>query len=417
MTDTGPTTSTIEVEAPIRRETDEILQARREVTVSKQGTLAPLNLAQQLEVAQAMAKAGPGIPAHLRGSPGACLAVLEYAHGWGFMAYALANKSYVVSDRLCFESQLIHAVIEMHAPLHEDNLNFKFVGEGDKMRCEVWAQCMIRGKVKTLTWPGTEIGKIKPKNSPLWQSKPELQLYYNSSRDWARVFFPHILMGAYSKEEMEDSEEARAAAAKDISPSTTLAQRLQGTRDTNGKREGYQDGHVEVLKTATGTVGGASELDMVAADLPAPRAFDIEQRARVDAAEFADRAFALGEAREREAAARATGEPAQPTTKDAPQQETSTGEPPAAEDAGKKRKKPEPKPEPIVEAPPKPQEPKTAEAYVEHAKAWIGRATDDAFIHDRWEEEKPLRTRCGVIGEHFDAAKQIRDERLREIGA
>jgi hypothetical protein len=425
MSDVGPTTDAIEAEAPIVREKDEVLAARREVTISRQGTLAPLNLAQHLEVAQTMAKAGFGVPQHLRGSPGACLAVLEYAYGWGFMAYALANKSYVVSDRLCFESQLIHAVVEMHAPLHEDSLNFEFSGSGDSRKCKVWAKCMIRGAVKTLTWESPEISKINPKNSPLWKTKPDLQLYYNTSRDWARVFFPHILMGAYSKEEMEDSEEARAAAAKDVSPPTTLAQRLQGTKDTNGNgREGFQHAHVEVLKTAAGTVGGASELDMVAADVPAAQTAQVD-RQRQDPEKVKEIVETVAkEQRAEKVPTEPAGEPVLPTTKAAPQEATATSEPPPAEDTGKKttRKKADPKPaekpaEAAVEEAPKPQLPKTPEGYIDHVKTWIARATDDAYIHDRWQEEKDLRTKCGVIGEHFDAAKKIKDDRLREIGA
>jgi hypothetical protein len=447
MTDTGPTTGEIEVEAPIKRAADDVLAARQQVTISKQGTLAPINLAQQLEVAQAMAKAGSAIPAHLRGSPGACLAVLEFSHGWGFMAYAVANKSYVVKDRLCFESQLIHSVIEMHAPLHEDNLNFEFVGEPKTTRrCRIWAQCKIRGKIKTLVWEGTEVGKIQPKNSPLWETKEDLQLFFNSSRDWSRVYFPHILLGAYTKEEMEDTP---AELAKDVTPKG-IAARLQGTAG----REGFQPEHVEVIRTAQGTTGAASELDMVAADVVIGKEVVPVGRLQSVASERSEEAIAtqpqppqseagadakeqhsdsrqagsireafekeqeavLNQARQERMAAEGrlarTGEP-----KPEPPQEPAAA-PPAAEGAPPQTAEPKKttrKPKPEVE--PKPAGPTTPEQYIEHVRIWIGRTYDDAYIHDRWADEKDLRGRCMVTGEHFEVVRKLRDDRLKEIGS
>lgn len=401
MTDMGPTTGAIEVEAPIRRETDEILAARREVTVSRQGTLAPVNLAQQLEVSQMMAKASFAVPAHLRANPGACLAVLEFANGWGLMAYAVANKSYVVNDRLCFESQLIHAVIEMHAPLYEDNLHFEFVGEGDARRCRVWAQCKVRGKVQTLVWEGTEIGKIHPKNSPLWKSKPDLQSFYNSSRDWARVYFPHILLGAYTKEEFEDSPDA-AEAAKDVSPKGT---RLKGSAG----RDGFQASNVEVIRTAQGSTGAPSELDMIAADEQysnsrrmGPIGKEVVQAGQLQsvASEGSEKTIAT--------------QP-QPPQSEAGAEKATGGIEAAAKAETAEAKKRGQKDKPTEVEPPKPTAPRTPEEYITHLKAWVGKTTDDAYILDRWMDEKGLRTKCSVIGEHFNAAQMIKEQRLVEI--
>lgn len=360
----GPTTTTIEAEPPVKREKDEILAARQQVTVSRLGTLNPTNLAQQLEVAQAMAKASFAVPTHLRGSPGACLAVLEYASGWGLMAYAVANKSYVVNDRLAFESQLIHSVIEMHAPLHKDSLNFELVGEGDTRRCRVWAQCLIRGTVKLLTWEGTEFGKIKPKNSPLWQTKPDLQLFYNSSRDWARVFFPHILMGAYTKDELQDmNEEQRADLARDVTPAGTgLAARLTGS-----KGEGFSPENVRVLDG--GPTGTADELNNIATDLPDGQA--------------------------------------QPEAKPAdPPRPAEAPVNPAGGTDPKPTAKPKEKKEP---------KPKTAAEYIEYFKAWLPKIDNEPEIVKRFGEEKTLRTSCGVMGEDLDTVLVAKNARLTEI--
>lgn len=153
-----------------------------------------------MEFAKVMAIAGQAVPPHLRNQPGFCLAICIQAIEWRFSPFAVANKSYVVNDKVGYESQLIHAVIEERAPII-GRLRHRFTGEGDKRRCTVWAN--VRGEEEPLEYTSPEFATIHPKNSPLWKSKPDLQLYYNTSRDWARVYFPEVILGVYSEEELD----------------------------------------------------------------------------------------------------------------------------------------------------------------------------------------------------------------------
>lgn len=166
------------------------------------GGLSFGQMGEAMEFAKLMAVGGVAVPAHLRKNPGACLAVTIQAIEWRMSPFAVANKTYVVNDRLCFESQLVHAVIEQRAPL-VGRLRHRFNGSGDARTCTVWAS--IKGEESPLEYTSPEIGKITPKNSPLWKTKPDLQLYYNASRDWARMYFPDVIMGVYSVDELEDS--------------------------------------------------------------------------------------------------------------------------------------------------------------------------------------------------------------------
>lgn len=76
--------------------------------------------------------------------------------------------------------------------------------------------------------------KGKVKGSPLWDKKPDLQLFYNMSRDWARMYCPDIIAGMYGRDEMEDAGFTVASdAAKDVSP--RLAQRLSGNAPAIGQ--------------------------------------------------------------------------------------------------------------------------------------------------------------------------------------
>lgn len=153
-----------------------------------------------MEFAKLMSVSRQAVPPHCREQVGVCMGITIQSIEWQMSPFAVANKSYVVNDRLGYESQLIHAVIEQRAPITA-RLRHEFSGEGAKRRCRVWATA--KGEAEPLEYTSPEFATITPKNSPLWKSKPDLQLYYNTSRDWARVFFPDVILGVYSVDELE----------------------------------------------------------------------------------------------------------------------------------------------------------------------------------------------------------------------
>jgi hypothetical protein len=186
---------------------------------SQAGGLALSNMGEAMEMAKLMALSQVAIPKHLRGNPGACLAVVIQAVEWRMSPYAVANKSYSVNDRLAYESQLVQAVILQRAPIR-GRFKLKYAGEGSKRTCTVSAT-LIDGDTVDYTSP--EIGKIPVQNSPLWKADPDQQLFYYSGRALCRRHFPDVLLGVYAMDEIErDPEEAR-----DITPRPrTLAGRL-----------------------------------------------------------------------------------------------------------------------------------------------------------------------------------------------
>lgn len=158
------------------------------------------NMLEVMEFAKLMAISDVAVPKHLRGNPGACLAVCIQAIEWRMSAYAVAGKSYVVNDRISYESQLIHAVVEQRAPV-SGRLRCSYRGQGDQRRCKVWAS--VKGEAEPFEYESAPFGQIQPKNSPLWKTKPDLQLFYNASRDWARMYFPDVILGVYAEDEIE----------------------------------------------------------------------------------------------------------------------------------------------------------------------------------------------------------------------
>jgi hypothetical protein len=191
--------------------------------------------AQLVDAAKYMAASRHAIPKHLRENVGACIAVIDMATRWGFSHYQVARQCYLVNDMLAFESQLVHAVVEKFANL-KYRLRPTYDGEGEARTCTITGH--FRGEVDPLTYTTPLLGKITPKNSPLWKSDPDQQLFYFATQRWARRYCPDVLLGIYSVDDITDAPPLAADMhygfenAKDISPK--LAERLRTNRADEG---------------------------------------------------------------------------------------------------------------------------------------------------------------------------------------
>ncbi len=193
------------------------------------------NMLEVMEFAKLMSISGLAVPQHLRGEPGACLAVTVQSLEWRFSPFAVANKSYSVNGRIAYESQLIHAVIEARAPL-EHRLKCAYEGDGENRVCIVTGH--LRNEVDPIVYRSPLFSKILPKNSPLWKTDPDQQLWYYASRAWARKFCPDVLLGVYSKDELQDSH-IGADNARDVTPRPSVGDRLK-----NKGNRGFSSQHV-----------------------------------------------------------------------------------------------------------------------------------------------------------------------------
>lgn len=215
-----------------------------------------------MEFAKLMSLSREAVPPHLRENPGACLAICTRALRFGFDPFTLAEHSfsipksqkvkesyipegatrpltrevYVDVATIAFDSYVIRAVIEAHAPI-EGRLKYEFKGDGDDMTCIVSAKLRGSGETISLTSPTlgkrkADIGKNdsgKVKGSPLWDTKPKQQLGYDTARDLSRLHFPEVLMGWYDKDEF--LEHAPHAPSDGGSNKPSIGSRLKAGRD------------------------------------------------------------------------------------------------------------------------------------------------------------------------------------------
>jgi hypothetical protein len=191
----------------------------KDILISREaGGVDIRQLDQVMEAAKLMSVGDSMIPAHLREKPGACFGIIWKALAWGMDPFAVAEMSYEVENKksgerkVAYMSQLIHAVIESRAPI-KHRLKVRYEGEGDDRVCIVSGTFTNEDEPREHKSP--RLGDRKPAKrqsrdgedwspgSPLWYSKPDVQLYYDTSRDWARIYCPDVLMGIYTKDEME----------------------------------------------------------------------------------------------------------------------------------------------------------------------------------------------------------------------
>lgn len=281
------------------------------------------NMIQMMELAKAMALAGPAVPPVFRGNPGLCLAIWIKATRFGFSAYDLAERAYVTVKKvkndqtgrweevetIAYESAVLRAIINAHAPI-KGRIKYAFTGEGDEVVCTASAITFDGEEVAHSSKPlgarkstlrRNDEGKIK--GSPLWDEKPLVQLAYDTGRDLCRIHFPEILLGWNDKDDFEDAHQSgRAAQAKDVTPpKSKLAERLKG----GAGKPGFNKDHVD--RETGGSSAKALTHDTSAVDMtPAADAKPAEEKVAVETAGGEQQAQA-----EQPAAPAETAEPVQ----------------------------------------------------------------------------------------------------------
>lgn len=188
----------------------------------QQMSIVPQNFQEVIQLAQLMAKSS-FVPRQYRGNEANCAAVCLQALRWGMDPFSVAQKTYFINDGGVpgYEAQLIDAVINANAPI-ESRLDVQWSGAGNDM------SCTVTGKFKGDPVPKSRtcrMSTITTRNSPSWKQDPQQQLAYYTKRAWARLYCPDIIMGVYSKEEVEDFRGPDNA--KDITPTAPSAPRPQ----------------------------------------------------------------------------------------------------------------------------------------------------------------------------------------------
>jgi hypothetical protein len=156
-------------------------------------------------------------PVAFQGHPEKCLSIAYQAALWKMDGMAVASKCYLVpvkggGERLAYEAQLVHALILSRVKFAPDGApRTTYVGEGQQRYAIVTAT--LEGETVPRIKTSPIIGQITPKHSPLWVTDPDQQLYYWTTRAWARKEKPDVILGVYTPDEMP-----RIESMQDVTP-------------------------------------------------------------------------------------------------------------------------------------------------------------------------------------------------------
>lgn len=175
--------------------------------------LLPSNGRELLDMANMMAASGLMVRDFYRDNPGACAALIMVCAPYGMNPILASWKTYRASRAddapISFEAQFINAMINQSAPI-VGRLIPEYEGEGPDLVCILRPVDRASGKV--LEYRSPRLADIPVKNSPLWKGDPRQQIFFYSSRAWSRRYFPELLLGIYSRDEVDD------AAPRDVTP-------------------------------------------------------------------------------------------------------------------------------------------------------------------------------------------------------
>lgn len=179
-----------------------------------------------MPVAQIMSQSGNAVPAWLRNNAGGCFSICIYAAQWQMNPFGLASDSFCIEGgTVSFGAKSTHAIVEK---VCGDSFMHEFHGDWDKILGNVVEKTSQKGTkyfapgwekfgavedgLSVTVWlksdPDRKLNlKLKQcivRNSTNWASNPQLQLFYQACKVWARMYKPGAMMGVYSVDEMQD---------------------------------------------------------------------------------------------------------------------------------------------------------------------------------------------------------------------
>jgi len=184
-----------------------------------------------------MLSAMPGVRKEFQ-SPAACEPIVLQAALWRISPLFVLQCAYQAKADapVGYEAKLLHAVILANAPLsRRPRLRYGYGGDGKRTAANrfVEATFWVVGEDEPIRVTSPTVSQIKIKNSPLWFSNPDQQLGYSVLRDGARLHFPDVLGGAYTREEVMQM--------RDVTPNKVL---LASLTDDDAVEADFSD-HIE----------------------------------------------------------------------------------------------------------------------------------------------------------------------------
>lgn len=197
-----------------------------------------------MAVATFMSNGTVTLPEPYRKNPANCLMVVMQGAQWKMSPFAIAQKTHFVNGTIGYEAQLVSAVIQQSGAVKGmfefewfgpwEKIIGKFIERESKTKKDDFDNFK---KYKTPGWSfddeegigikvrATLVGEDHPReltlllkqattrNSTLWADDPKQQIAYLAQKRWARLYCPGVILGVYTRDELESIEPE-----KDVTP-------------------------------------------------------------------------------------------------------------------------------------------------------------------------------------------------------
>jgi hypothetical protein len=182
------------------------------------------------QLATHMAGGVSATPKHLRNNVSDCLSICMQAATWGMNPFSIAPKTYFVNGMIAYEAQLVNAVV-ISSNYISGRFHYQYSEKGaSDTDPESWVRvgAVIRGEDEIQWGERLYPYQQKVKNSPLWKTNWKQQSAYLAVKQWARIYAPHVIMGVYTPDELDQIQE------KDVTPNDSdLNDLLSAKKDSD----------------------------------------------------------------------------------------------------------------------------------------------------------------------------------------
>jgi hypothetical protein len=143
------------------------------------------------------------VPSVFQKKPADCMVAIQMAMRCGIDPMMFLQNSYVISGKPSIETKLAIAMLLKSGRIR-GTITYAFSGQGKSLACTASCVTADTGELieHTLTWDTVERNKWH--ESAFWKKDPELMIQYRSAMRLIRSHFPDVLLGCYSKDELED---------------------------------------------------------------------------------------------------------------------------------------------------------------------------------------------------------------------
>jgi hypothetical protein len=238
-------------------------RASSEVEIDGAFNFRPKTMAQLQRLARLYAESGI-VPDHFANNIAATAIAIQMALRCRVDILTMLQCSYPVHGKLGIESKLAIGMLVSSGQI-EGRVKFRFAGEGKARACTAYVVDKHSGEElqQTVTWQMVEAeGWDRPKKTMVskWITLPDLMFQYRSAIFLIRVFYPDVLLGMRSLDELEDMGELDLAGG--VPESNGDAESIEALSSRLGAKKpaGRKKKPAETTTTAAAGSGDAGEL-------------------------------------------------------------------------------------------------------------------------------------------------------------